>query len=168
MVLLNCKTVLKNIKVYDSEKFQLNQKYLWIWNPTSIPPHMGLSVDGAYFSLKSNGVDWNTDLRDIIGVIERKNLTVLAIQLKEDFDVDSCKDVFSNYEKTIPGEVTCLRPIKSVLNQNSPQKLSELLEELESLNALGEVTAWNYASSELELPEYSTEDIHTYLNSLSK
>lgn len=168
MVLSNCNIVLKNLIAFNRESFQVNQRYLWIWNPTSVPPHMGISVDGAYFSLKSNGVDWNANLMDLIAVIERKHLPVVAVELKADFDLNTCTDSFSSFERTIPGEVTCLQPIKSVLGLAAPQKLSELLEELESQHALGAITAWNITSTELELPEYSTDDIHAYLDSLSK
>lgn len=167
MVASNCKTVLNNISAFNRNNFQLNKKYLWVWNPTSIPPHMGLSAEGSYFSLKSNGVDYNAELNDLIGVIERKQLPVLAIELKADFDVARCQAVFSQFERTIPHQVTCLRPIKTVLNFDEAQKLSELIEALEQAQSLGEITGWNINQSSIELPEYSTADIHAHLDSLS-
>ncbi len=168
MVLSNCKTTLNEIVAYNQNDFSLNARYLWIWNPADIPPHMGLSVDSRYFSLKANGVDLNSNLNDIIEIISRKKIPVLAIELDTKFTSKECEGVFSNYERTIPHEVTCLNPIKAALNIQSPRKLSELLDELDFKGILGNKIAWNIAQTSIELPEYSTEDIHAYLVALSK
>ncbi len=160
--------MLNNIVAYNQNDFSLNTRYLWVWNPMDIPPHMGLSVDGHYFSLKANGVDLNSDLSDIIEIVSRKKLPVLAIELNSNFTLEKCKTVFLNFERTIAHEVTCLNPIKTALNIQSPRKLSELLDELDFKGILGNKTAWNIAQTSIELPEYSTEDIHAYLVALSK
>ncbi|MCJ8290013.1 MAG: hypothetical protein HRT58_10145 [Crocinitomicaceae bacterium] len=160
--------MLSEIVAYDQSDFSLESRYLWVWNPTNIPPHMGLSVDSRYFSLKANGVDLNSDLNDLIEIITRKKLPVLAIELNTELTLEDCENVFSSYERTIAHEVTCLNPIKTALNIQVPRKLSELLDELDIKGALGKKIAWNIEQSSIELPEYSTEDIHAYLVSLSK
>ena len=168
MVLLKSKAMLNEIVAYNQSDFSLNSRYLWIWNPTTIPPHMGLSIDGRYFSLKANGLDLNSELTDRIEVISRKKIPVLAIELAASFSLEDCKSVFSSFERTIANEVTCLNPIKNVLNSEAPKKLAELLDELKIKGDLGKKTSWNIQQSSIELPEYSTADIHAHLVSLSK
>lgn len=160
--------MLSEIVAYDQSDFSLESRYLWVWNPTKIPPHMGLSVGGRYFSLKANSVDLNSNLDDLIEIITRKKLPVLAIELNTKFTLEECKNVFSSYERTIAHEVTCLNPIKTALDIQAPRKLSELLDELDIKGVLGKKTAWNIQQNSIELPEYSTEDIHAYLVSLTK
>lgn len=168
MELLRSRTMLDQLEAYSFDDFSFNSRYLWIWNPTNIPPHMGLSVDGAYFSLKANGVDLNSGLKDIIEIVSRKKIPVLAIELAAEFSLEDCQSVFSKHEKTIANQVTCLNPIKRVLKLESPSKLAELLAELDERETLGRTTAWNIKETFVELSEYSTEDIHSHLVSLSK
>lgn len=168
MGLSKSKLKLKDISVYDGLDFSTDSAHLWIWNPTNIPPHMGLSINGRYFSLKANGLDFNANLQDIIELIDRKKLPVLAIELDVSFTLEQCKIEFDKYDRTIAHVVTCLNPIKSVLDFPSPGKLSELLIELDANGSLGKKTAWNINESSLELPDYSIEDIHAHLVTLSK
>lgn len=167
MGLLKSKLKLKDISEYNGLDFSHDSAQLWIWNPTNIPPHMGLSINGRYFSLKANGLDFNANLQDIIEVISRKKLPVLAVELDVSFTLEQCKIEFDKYDKTVAHEITCLNPIKSVLDFPSPRKLSELLIELDANGSLGKKTAWNINESSLELPEYSVDDIHAHLVSLT-
>lgn len=160
--------MLDEIVAYNREDFRLNSRYLWIWNPQSIPPHMGLSVEGCYFSLKANGVDLGSNLSDLIEIISRKKISVLLIELDAQFTVEDCRSIFSNFEKTIAHEVTCLNPIKSVFNTQTPNKLSELLEELHFSGVIRRKIGLNINEPSIELPEYSIEDIHAHLVALSK
>lgn len=168
MELLKSKTVLEHISAFRKEDFAMNSPYLWIWNPADIPPHMGLSVDGKYFSLKANGLDFNSELQDLLEIISRKRLPVLAVELDKSFSLNDCKAEFSKYDRTIAHEITCLNPIKVVLNFPETKKLSELLMELKSNSLLGKITSWNIDGNSIELADYSTEDIHKYLVSFSK
>ena len=168
MVLSKSNTMLDEIVAYNQMDFSLNSRYLWIWNPTDIPPHMGLSIDGRYFSLKANGVDLNSNLNDLIEIILRKKIPVLALELAAEFTLEDCKGIFSTFERTIAHEVTCLNPIKSVLNTHSPRKLAELLDEIQSKGIIRRKIVWNINQTSIELPEYSMEDIHAHLVSLSK
>jgi hypothetical protein len=160
--------MLEHISVFRKEEFAMNLAYLWIWNPAGIPPHMGLSIDGRYFSLKANGLDFNSELKDLIGIISRKRLAVLAVELKLGLNVDDFKVEFSKFEKTIAHKITCLNPIKNVLSFPETRKLSELLMELDKKDLLGKITSWNMAESSVQLADYSTEDIHKHLVSLTK
>lgn len=160
--------MLNDLVTYNENDFSLNSRYLWIWNPSNIPPHMGLSVDGRYFSLKASGLDLNTDLEGILEIISRKGIPAVAVELKMKFALEDCMKTFSAFTHTIAHEVTCLNPIKSVLKQHEVMKLAELLTELDANNALGKKIAWNIEDARINLAEYSTEDIHAHLVALSK
>ena len=36
--------------------------FLWVFHADKIPPHIGISLDGCFFSLKSSGVDIDLEL----------------------------------------------------------------------------------------------------------
>lgn len=160
--------MLNGIRSYNSGDFSLNKRYLWIWNPSNVPPHMGLSVEGRYFSLKATGVDINVDLEGIIEIILRKGIPVLVIDLGLEFTLTECVETFGKYSHTIPNEVTCLNPIKAVLKQSEPMKLAELLVNLQSINVLGKKIGLNIDETSIQLTDYSLEDIHVHLAVLSK
>ncbi len=129
---------------------------------------MGLSIENAYFSLKSNGLDNGIDLKEMIQRIERKRIPVIALELDLRFTATDCYSIFSNFSQTIPHKITCLNPIKEVLGKSSPSKLIELLEILDSKEQILRKTAWNLPFNSLDLPEYSVEEIHAHLKSLPK
>ncbi|MFK7785460.1 MAG: hypothetical protein AB8B56_10105 [Crocinitomicaceae bacterium] len=168
MEVLKSRTVLNHISAFCKEDFAIELPYLWIWNPEGIPPHMGLSVDGRYFSLKANGLDFNSNLLDLLELISRKKLPVLAVELKLPLKSKDCELEFAKFEKTVPHKITCLNPIKNVLSFPGATKLSELLMKLDDEELLGTIISWNIGKETIELAEYSTEDIHNHLVSLSK
>ena len=168
MEALKSRTLLNHISVCRKGEFAMDLPYLWIWNPAGIPPHMGLSVDSRYFSLKANGLDFNSNLTDLLELISRKKLPVLAVELKLPLTNVDCELAFSKFEKTIPHKITCLNPIKNTLSFPEVNKLSELLSSLEDEELIGKITSWNIEEDSIELAEYSTEDIHKHLVSLSK
>jgi len=168
MEVLKSNMVLDQLQAYREDQFDLNSTYLWIWNPSAIPPHMGISADGSYFSLKANGLDFDSSLSDLIDIIQRKKLCVVAVELKTDMCLSTLKSEFSQFERTIAHEITCLNPIKNVLGFPETGKLVELLSELRDANTIGTFTSWNLSENSLELADYSTKDIHKHLVSLSK
>lgn len=160
--------IIHDIDKYSPATFKAEACYLWIWNPTDIPPHMGISIDSSYFSLKSSGVDLGLDVAEMIQRIERTEIQVIALEIDQAFTRVECESIFSNYTRTVPMETTCLAPIKVVLKEDAPLKLSELLDILDSANRIRRATGWNISTTNIELPEYSVKDIHKYLTSLTK
>lgn len=160
---LKSKQVIEQIEPFNAEKFQLDRVYLWVWNPLDIPPHTGISVENAYFSLKWNGKDEDVSCDEMIQRITRKNIPVLALQLMTNFSLEDCRNVFNQYDRTIPNSSTCINPIKVILQYHSVTKLSELLEVLRSNKQIRSITGFNLTTTSIELPDYSLEDIHEYL-----
>ncbi len=159
---LNSKQLIEGIEPFTGT-FDAKQPYLWIWNPLEIPPHMGISIENAYFSLKWNGKDEALNCNEMIQRIQRKGLPVLALQLDANFSVEACRNVFSLYERTVPNSITCLEPIKDLLHHKQPTKLSELLATLATKKQVRAAFGFNLAVTSIELPEYTVEDIHYYL-----
>lgn len=166
MVRLKSKQLIEGIEPF-SGAFDAGKPYLWIWNPLEIPPHMGISIENAYFSLKWNGKDEALNCTEMIQRIQRKGLPVLAVQLNVNFTMEACYSVFKKYETTIPNEITCLAPIKRILREDKPTKLSELMEVLESNGEIETIVGFNTTSREIELPTYSIADIHAHLQTRS-
>ena len=160
---LKSKQLIDHIQPFDALRFPSEQACLWIWNPLEVPPHMGISVDNAYFSLKWNGKDEALNCSEMIQRIQRKNIPVLAVQLEANFSKDDCIKVFNYYDRTVPNSITCLAPIKDLLQLSSPTKLSELLDLLTENQQVKSVIGFNIPSNSIELPEYSLEEIHLHL-----
>ena len=72
---------IENIIPYSTDSFQSEKAYLWVWHADKIPPHLGLSTQSRYYSLKSNGKDQNVCFEKVIQLIDRKKIKTLAIEL---------------------------------------------------------------------------------------
>lgn len=160
---LKSNQLIDHIQPFDASTFPSELALLWIWNPSEVPPHMGISVNNAYFSLKWNGKDDALNCSDMIQRIQRKNIPVLALQVDADVSMDDCINVFDQYDRTVPNSITCLAPIKDLLQIQSPTKLAELLDVLISNQQVKSVIGFNIASRSIALPEYSLEEIHQHL-----
>lgn len=156
--------------IVDSRKTTLDtdRTVLWIWHADKIPPHIGISTKKKYFSLKSSGKDTSLPVETIIQLIERKEIKTLAVELDINLSFISLEKVFGNYFCTKANEITCLTPIKSVLNRLEPTKLEYLLEELEVSEDIRRYIGFNIDDSFQGIPNYSIEDIHARLELLER
>lgn len=140
---------------------------LWVWHADKIPPHVGLSVDNLYFSLKANGKDENVDLKSINSILSKKPIATLCFELDKEVSSEKIRGVFNSFSTTIPGEVTCLNPIKSLIGCQGSTKLIELLEELYSTKSVSRVVGFNIPKDFGGIKNYSIGDIHNRLTKLS-
>jgi len=140
--------------------------WLWIFHVDKIPPHVGISQGGLFFSLKSNGKD-ELPVKNIIQIIENKGIKCVKLNLKYRFVNYDIRTVYAQFDTAYSLKKSCLAPIKEVLNvPDSILKLSELLLFLSDQNLLNGYSHFNVTKSELGILKYGTEDIEKRLNLL--
>jgi len=74
--------------------------------------------------------------------------------------------VFDRYDNAKSGSVTCLHPIREILNYPEVNHLAELLNELEKGGEIKEIRSYFLPDSFCQIKEYNVQDIHKRLNLL--
>ena len=167
MELLLSEYKISNILKSSEEKMDTDAVVLWVLHADKVPPHIGVSVHGAYFSLKANGKDLAMPVDHIQRLIDRKKIATLCFELTLQESVDHMTGIFDFYEKTEPNTVTCLNPIKELLHIEYAQKLTELLDVLYANNKISRVFGFHLPYDFKGIANYSTDDIHARLSMLS-
>lgn len=154
------------LEFYD-RTFLQNGFFLWVWHADKIPPHIGCSADGLYFSLKVNGKDSALKTNKIFSLIDSKKIPTLFIKIKREIRSRELFETFDHFLMAESGKTTCLSPITELLSCNSTVfQLSELLKHLEEMNQLEAVFGLNLADGYSSLPAYTKEDIENRLRKL--
>jgi len=139
---------------------------LWIFHVDKIPPHVGVSQDGVFYSLKSNGKDVSPE-KTVLQVVENKNIKCIILNIRCKLSEGIIQDTFDQYERAFSAEVSCLTPIKDVLNLDKDiPKLASLLSELDSRNMIDGYSSFNVTKSERGILKYEVSDIDQRLNLL--
>lgn len=134
---------------------------LWVINADSIPPHIGLSVNGQFFSLKYNGKDSGVPVERLVEIFRSKKIKVLLFKIGSVDDI-LLNRVFSEFECTVPGQITCLQPIKEILKLKA-DTIHDLLQELSVRNEIEAVYQLNIDKDFKGIPEYTLDDIYHHL-----
>lgn len=166
MEVLTFDLAVSEIIPFDVNTFKSDSNYLWVWHADKIPPHIGISSQGKYFSLKSNGKDLNVPIQKGIELILRKSIKALLFELKADVSLLDLEEQFNSYASTIPNQVTCLDPLKNILQIPDARKLKDLLAELDASEGLGDVIGFNIDATFGGIQDYNIEDIHDRLRKL--
>ncbi len=154
-------------KIEDSKLIPRDGVLLWVWHVDKIPPHIGISTRGSYYSLKANGKDEGLVLSLIESIIEKKKIKTLVFALDREFSIEEVDTIFSQFTETVPLKITCLNPIKSLLSFNEAGKLSELLSALDGNDLILDVYGYNIGNQFGGLEKYTEKDIHSRLIKLS-
>lgn len=153
--------IISNIK-----EFSIFDKglFLWIWYADKIPPHIGCSIHGYYYSLKVNGKDEGLLTSKVVSVIENKKIPSVFVQLKKDFNPREIQSVFSMYQLAESTKNTCLTPITELFQcSDSIFQLSELLKNLKERGEIETVFGLNLTEDYRNLPNYTQDDIKSRL-----
>lgn len=135
--------------------------FLWVIHADKIPPHIGISKDGVYFSLKVSGKDESVSINSLVNLISFKQIPTLAIQiLDNELNVDDLIEVFSNFSYAESNVSTCLTPISKLYFPNERDFiLSELLQEFQEKSLLGNLYGLNLKTDFKGIPFYGRSEI---------
>ena len=139
---------------------------LWVFHVDKIPPHVGVSQEGVFFSLKSNGRD-KLPVNNVVQTIEKKNIKCIVLNVNYRYDLGRIRQVYNEYERAISVQISCLVPIKDLLNiPDNVCKLSDLLNFLNDNKLLNGYHSFNVTNDELGILKYELADIEKRLNRL--
>lgn len=137
--------------------------YIWIWHANKIPPHLGISVDGRYFSLKYNGKDVDLDVRKTLNILCKKQIPSLFVRLEKTILPEKLNAVFQQFDKATSEGETCLRPILEVLDMEGKETIFELLNLLRERRECDLVYGINLPTGYNGIPLYGKEEIRLRL-----
>lgn len=168
MEVLNSEYIFSEIQEAATQPLTEKNCVLWILHANKVPPHIGISVDAHYFSLKANGRDFDLPITYVIELIHKKQIETVCIELFKELTIEDAKRAFTNYSETIPNQITCLDPIKDLLECRSANQLSDLLSILKEKNQIAETSGF-YVPLEFDrIKSYSVQQIHDRLSALAK
>lgn len=142
--------------------------YLSVVHANKIPPHIGIVVDGKYFSLKAKGKDVDVPIKDLIKIINRKQIVSLFIQIPKIVSIEQISTIYQRYSKAIAYESSCLNPVRQILELGEEiQKLSDLLNVLDKSDLIASVYGVNVPNEYRGIPAYDVNAIHQRLEILA-
>lgn len=144
-----------------------NELTIWVLHADKTPPHIGISVENAFYSLKINGKDEGLELNSLMSLIHKKKLPTLAIVLKSVVIAKQVKNVFRAFGPKIIHPQTCLSPIVHLLAPtHNDLILIELLRELDQEKKIQQVVGYHLPTDYQGIPSYTRETIQQRINAV--
>jgi len=158
--------VVRKISKYISE-FDSNELIIWVLHADKKPPHIGISMEKSFYSLKMNGKDDGLAIPSLIHLMEKKEIPTLAITLNTPIFHDQVKSVFLSFGSKIGVDQTCLSPITKLLTpQLNDLILIELLSELDKKQQIKCVYGFYLPQGYAGIPIYSRETIQQRIHAV--
>jgi hypothetical protein len=148
-------------------KFNSNDLTIWVLHADKTPPHIGISVEDAFFSLKINGKDEALEVQSLVHIIHKKQIPTLAITLNMPMKNEQIKSVFSTFGSKIGSNETCLSPIVKLLTpQLNNLILIELLTELDKKEQIKSIYGFHLPIGYTGIPNYTRETIQQRIHAV--
>lgn len=145
---------------------EINDVLIWIFHVDKIPPHIGISSQGVFFSLKSNGKD-SIETNYVNQISINKEIKLLKIKLRFSISSSYIERIYEGYSCAISAECSCLSPIKEALNMpEEVMKLSDLLKVLTQRDLIAGWHSLNVSDQQAGILSYDLFDINERLNKL--
>jgi hypothetical protein len=148
--------------------FELSKgTYIWVIHADKKPPHVGISASNLYFSLKIGGKDESIPDKEVLKIITKKNIPTIIVELSDEVDVSSVKELFSQYKSIDRSFQTCLTPIAQLLeNSNQIFLINDLLQKYHSKNKIKSYIGIRLPENFTGIPLYTKETIQNRLKEL--
>lgn len=143
----------------------LHKSVIWIWNADKIPPHIGISTGKDYFSLTYRKSE-SLLTTSMIKKAKRSLIPLVLVEIPKEVLQSDLSAVFSKYERA-SGEITCMYPIREVMQLEGVNQLANLLTYLDSEGLILQVSGLNLPKDYKGIPDYSMEDILRRIESLN-
>ena len=89
-----------DLRTFDLQK-AMTSNLLWVLHADKIPPHIGVSVNGLFYSLKANGKDEGVAIEGLLDIVNRRKISTLCFELNSTFDESTLSEEFRKFDKTI-------------------------------------------------------------------
>ncbi len=153
--------------IRDIDKVQLKKgTFLWAFHVDKIPPHVGISIDGFYFSMKASECDFNLNVETVYQVVQRKKIPSFLVPILHTQQLTALKMIFSEYGNKIKIGDSCMTPIIRFLEENEQFLLEELLDSLTQSNRINSVMGLHLPKEFEHVPFYTHEDVQLHIAQL--
>ena len=141
--------------------------FLWVTHTDKIPPHIGISVDGNYFSLQVSGKD-DCPVEAIMRAVRLRRVPSLFVELAPgSLDTKRFLTVKNDYVSINESVRTCLIPVLDLFGlEKSGYLLPDFLKYLEQKQLIVGYFALNLPSNFGGIKSYSLEDVTRHLNKI--
>jgi hypothetical protein len=111
--------------------------FIWIFHANKIPPHIGISIDGHFYSLKVTNKDLEVDYKRVIDIINQKKIQTIFVEINNlDLNIkEKIDEIFTKTDVINNCNSSCLIPLIKVLvgvNSLEIERLSQLLVNLQN------------------------------------
>jgi hypothetical protein len=171
------KVVLDQVQEMDQQRLKKGT-YILLLNANKVPPHLGLISEGKYYSLTANESQIAVDGSSIWRMVQTKQIPALFIEVNSFGSEEILADVFGQFERAIPGKVSCLQPLKSYfssvhqISMNSVNYVFDLVEQLEAhdllLGSYHQYLENDLINGSFTMITYSMEEIYDRITKLQK
>lgn len=146
--------------------------FLCLFGTDKTPPHLGLVVDGKYYSTSAKGSRVGENAELILRRVKQSTIPTLFIKLDIVVDTHKLAIAFENYPKLKESQ-TCLLPIKDYISSigedvTSANFVFELIPILYTRKLISNSFSLYMNDSSFELMIYSKEDIVTRIVKLQE
>ncbi len=162
-----CDFKLESVKKIELQKVSKGI-VIWVLHADKKPPHIGLSVDGCFFSLKARGKDVDIPIENVVNLMNIKKTPFVCFSLKDCISKNDVSNSFKLFRHTIPYKITCLEPIKQILKEHNSNKLVELLFYLNQKERIENIYGLNLPKDFNGIKDYNLDDINKRLIFLSQ
>jgi hypothetical protein len=136
--------------------------FLWIWQPDKLPPHLGISKDGLYFSLLYERKQESLSIESQMEIINRKKLSMIWQEITS--ESADFSQIFSSYISCAIDSSSCIQPILDGLNiKTKGGVLFDLLDELEKSDSLGKEIHLNLPENFKGIKKYNRSEVEIHL-----
>jgi hypothetical protein len=152
----------KNRVELSSPQNLANGLFLWIWQPTKLPPHLGVSMDGTYYSLLFDRKQVGLSITSQLDIIHRKKLSMIWQEVT--LDSLDFTAVFEKYTSCSHDHCSCIQPIFDGLDLKiSGGVLFDLLDELTEKKGLGRAYYLNLTEKFKGIKKYNRKEVEMHL-----
>jgi hypothetical protein len=145
--------------VAENQDIDFNSPQLWIIHSDKTPPHIGISQNFKFYSLKASGKDNGLSTSDAFSLFQKKNIELILVGLDSSAIKKDLAQVYSNYSKAIPFKSSCTSPILECLKIGESMLLFDLLNYLKSNSLINSVSVYNFQREILGLGMYNEQDV---------
>jgi len=147
--------------------FLKERTFIWILHANKIPPHIGFSIDGLYFSLKSNGKDEEVPVNKVLEVLKKSKIQSVFVEIEDCITKSDVATIF-DFLQSASSEMTCLFPLKKLWDvPENVIKIADLLRFLERNKKLRKVFGLHLEKDFEGIPYYTMEQIKSRIEFLN-
>lgn len=140
---------------------------LWILHADKIPPHVGISVKGFFFSLKVRGKDEFLPTNKLVNILTLKKISTVTVELYPGILLEEVAEKYKKFDYSKDLESSCLVPIKELLlPDENIERLKDLLDILQEKNLMNRVFGLNLDLSYKGITYYTAKQIVLRLEKL--